>query len=363
MAGTNVWDSKSVEETAAGVGLTRGADSHLSDDVRFVREARGLLDLVRERHGTENAAPSVVLLRRERDGPAHETATSHSRLHNGATDLSGRLWVVGAAVTSGTGIDLPSGDTDDIFRFIRDELQLGDWPAVYYDTAASPPVVAWYPAGLNRDEFLYEGQLGRPSLDVAEVMTTVKNVHSAQLRTTLNQPRSIALWEDGAKHFAHSDAEAHAQVALISGLSALYARPFVVDQETSGHTGRYDIGIRERVAVGTTRLHVILELKVTRSFSEGGTPYTPKRNEENVVSGVKQAYSYAAEREAGAKACVVFDLRNDDDCVDLPEAQRHADDLDVLLEVLRCFPTSADVRDDLIASRERPQGEPGPAEE
>lgn len=219
MTAADLWSDEAIQKTATEIGLTRGSDSHLPDPVRFARQARVLVDDVRQRFQSASTRPSVVLLRQEREVPTHPSSTSHPRLHNAATDLGGRLWIVGAAVTSATGIDLPGDDPGEIFSFVSDELGVGDWPAIYHDTAAHPNVVAWYPGGLSNDEWVYEGTVDQnESPSLADVLNVVENVYLLQLKDPLNQNDDSTLWSDGSKHWAHERAESRAQMALLSGL-------------------------------------------------------------------------------------------------------------------------------------------------
>ena len=78
--------------------------------------------------------------------------------------------------------------------------------------------------------------------------------------------------------------------------------------------GRLDIEIIENEALDRSiiKQHGIIELKVLRSFGEGGKTYTPKTTREWVKSGVEQAASYRDSKSAKWGALLCFDMRDSD---------------------------------------------------
>lgn len=340
----DLWAEEAVSATLEQLGLTAGADADLPDAVRFVRRAREMLSAASLVHGAITA-PTVLLLTPSVSESLPAQASFHRRVHTGQMDPSGRVWFVGTAVRTGYSLPLPSLATDDIFDLVCGSLALGDVSAVYYDAAAQPPVLAWYPSGLAEADDVYEGPLvqsGPPT--IADLLKVVDRVHKTRLMTSFNQNVDTKLWQDGSKHWAHFRAEKRVQDALMAGLGGAFGSPYFIEQEFSGDTGRFDIGFRESIATGVTKLHVILELKVTRSFGSTGTSMSFKENEQHVVEGVEQAWSYADEHGADAAACLVFDLRKEDEHRFLAAASARAVALSVLLRLWRCFPTAEDYR-------------------
>jgi hypothetical protein len=254
------------------------------------------------------------------------------------------LWFVGAAVKSGGRLSLNSHTAAEIFTFCEG-LGFGESPAVYCDAGAQPAIFAWYPNGLSDPDNVIEGPIDRQSAPtLTDLIEVVDRVHRTRLMTSLNQSVDTKLWEVPSHHWAHGRAEKRVQDALLAGLGGAFGRPYFVEQERSGDSGRFDIGFRETAGGGTSTLRAILELKVARSFGSGGVPVTTSDVEKHIVGGVEQSAAYVQDHGAADAACLVFDLRVSDAQVEPDQAHARAKQLNVFLRFWRCFPTAADYR-------------------
>jgi hypothetical protein len=340
----DIWGDESISSTLDAIGLSAGADAELPDEVRFVRGVREILEAAAARHGSLST-PAVYVFAPSSAGELPSQAGFHPRIHTGEIDPAGRLWFVGAAARSGHCVDLEGHSAHEIFKFCED-LGFGATPAVFCDTGAAPALFAWYPSGLSQPDDVIEGPLDRgddaPTLD--ELIEVVERVHRTRLMTSYNQTMDTTLWEKASHHWVHERAEKRVQDALMAGIGGAFGRPYFVEQERPGDTGRFDIGFRESADGGTSTLHAILELKVARSRGSGGASESRAKVKAHIVDGIEQSYAYAKEHGARDAACLVFDLRKEDKQIPPEAAVSRATQLNVFLEFWRCFPTAADYR-------------------
>jgi hypothetical protein len=339
-----IWGGEAIATTVAKVGLTPGVGAELPDWSRFLRRTRELLQVRTKAHGSLSA-PCVFVMTQDVSADLAEAATLHRRLHTGAVDPSGKLWLVGAAVSSGRAVDLPGNTMEETFSFVCEQIELQTAPTILCDTTVDPQLFAYYPMGLESEDVLFEGEItehGVPPL--GELIDVVERVHKLRLLTSYNQNSDTSLWEDRDKHHAHQRAEKRVQDALMAGLGGAFPSPFYVDQELTGHTGRYDISFREHTAYGTTKLHAVIELKIARSYGSKGAHQTDADNQQIAVDGVTQVRAYADEHEATDAACLVFDLRTPEEHNALLLASQRADALNVMLRAWRCFPSALHYR-------------------
>lgn len=271
----DIWDDEAIKQTLEAVGLNAGVEADLPDEARFVRRIRELVTRANERHGAL-PSPSLYLMSAGADDAHKDPAKLHRRLHTGERDPSGRIWLMGAAAKAGHEVIADDADSEGLMRFANDALDLGHVPAVLYEPYAE--ILAWYPNGVNEADLVFEGPLvltQPPSLE--DLIAIVDQIHDYRLLTSFHQNADTNLWADPGKHWVHDSAERRVQDALTVGISGACADPFFVDEELKGHTGRYDIGVRERTGPGATRLHTVLELKVARSFGKTAAPTRPRK--------------------------------------------------------------------------------------
>lgn len=337
----DIWGEELISSTLDEIGLSAGADAKLPDEVRFVRRVRENLEAAAKQHGALPAPAAFVFAPGLSDDIATE-AVFHRRIHTGEIDPAGHVWFVGAAARSGHCMSLEDRSTDEILEFCE-ALGFGHAPTVYCDTAPTPALFAWYPSGVCEPDYVIETPIEQTAPAFDDLIEVVDRVHRTRLMTSHNQNHDTRLWEVGSKHWAHERAEKRVQDALIAGIGGAFGRPYFVEQERTGDSGRFDIGFRERQGGGTSTLHAILELKVARSFGSGGAPRSPSSVEAHVVDGIEQSWAYSDEH-GGRPACLVFDLREADKQVPPENATGHAAALKVFLRFWRCFPTAEDYR-------------------
>ncbi len=339
----DIWANEAILSTLKEIGLSPGADAQLPDEVRFVRRVREILHAAAASHGPL-VTPTVYVFAPLSGGEPPANAEFHPRIHTGEVNPAGGLWLVGAAARSGHSVTLGTQAAKEIFKFCED-LGFGNAPAVFCDTEATPALFAWYPSGLSKPDDVIEGPIDRavaPTL--GDLIEIIDRVHRTRLMTSYNQGVDTTLWEKPSDYWVHKRAEKRVQDALMAGIGGAFGRPYFVEQEKPGDTGRFDIGFRESVGGGTSTLRAILELKVARSIGSGGAPRTTGDVEEHVVAGVEQAWAYAGEHGVGDAACLVFDLRKEDKQMEPEAARKRAAQLEVFLRFWRCFPTAEDYR-------------------
>lgn len=344
-----LWTEARISATLEELGLSAGADANLADPVRFVRRVRECLSAFTNRHGGL-AESALFLLAPSIPDSVKDRATLRRRIHTGEVNPSGNVWIVGAAVADGHAVPFQGASTEQIFDLACTDLGLGGVPAVFCDAMVSPQLFAWYPSGLSQAERLFEGPIALTSPPtLADLIEIVDRVHQTRLMTTHHQSADTALWQNHAKYWAHERAEKRVQDALMAGLGGAFGKPYFVDQEAASDSGRFDIGFREATAPGQTTLHAILELKLARSFGSTGIPKSPSDNEQHAVDGVEQAWAYAADHGTKGAACLVFDLRTEDQHQHPTRASARAEELSVLLRLWRCFPSAEHYRDFRLA--------------
>ena len=93
--------------------------------------------------------------------------------------------------------------------------------------------------------------------------------------------------------------------------------------------GRTDVFLIERIGYALEYV-AILELKVLRSFSSTGTPYSENKMKKHVKDGVEQAGMYRTEHEPRTAALCCFDMRKEDT---EQKCFKHVKDLAITLKV------------------------------
>jgi hypothetical protein len=132
-------------------------------------------------------------------------------------------------------------------------------------------------------------------------------------------------------------------------------RLFSVWWEVPGTQGRCDLFITSRDvnSAGKLTAHAVLELKVLRSFSGGGSRVSKNVNASAVKKGVAQARGYRKDKTALNAMLCCYDMRtpaqaDGDKCFDPVRviAIKHA----VHLKSYRLYGSPDDLRDDQMAS-------------
>jgi hypothetical protein len=327
-----------------------GADAGLQDDVRF---RAGVVRVIRRRVAVDPSAategiPALFFLLST--GPPESVKTqceSFPMLDNGLTPIGGRLWFVSPAVALGKAIPLEVWDDAEVFRFASDELEVGDIPAILFESRTPKPGARYYPAGLDDAENYEELTLSGEGISLGNIFDVIDTIHAEMLVTPEAQARSAKLWEKPLKHWVSSQAEDRIQTYLRTGLTTAFPS-CTIRPEQIQTTGRLDLEIEEPDwddPSNVTR-HAILELKVLRSYRSTGTAVSENEVQAWVTDGVNQAASYCAERGARLSALCCFDMRvvfGGEGC--FAHVRRRAKRLKVALRVWHLFATSKAYRE------------------
>ena len=317
------WSGAELTRTAlenAGVG----ADSDLSLDLRFLA---GVVKLIRRRIAKmgetgDVVQPAIFLL--EPVPRSYQPESSPKRvpmLDNGQERLTGRLWFVNAAVSSGHYVPSDSVvDDDELFRIVTDVLSLGDVPAIVFDPRVESSHVRFYSSGLNNLDDCRRLSVAVASISLNQILAVIDKVYSECLVTPDAQPPTAKLWEDSRRWYPIKDAEQTIQVSLKAGLVGAFPT-CTTRHEQSSTPGRVDLEIEESDPIDrsvTIRL-AILELKVLRSYGSTGEPVSERETFEWVESGLRQAAAYRDDKHAANAALCCFDMRKEntgDTCFD-----------------------------------------------
>lgn len=311
-------EMRATVQEASPVGSDHGIDALM----RFVR---GVAALVRRRTALDKQAAdpkklSVFLLAPN----AAEELAREPMLDAGLTPIAGKIWFVNAPVVSGRARPLAVDDPDGVFRTVTDDLGLGDLPAVVVDPRLPKSAVRYYPHGLNALDTYEQVRLHCADVDLQQVCEVIERVYQQCLITPDAQPKGIKLWKDASKHRPQSDAEHRVQAFLKPGFAAAFPTCRVYD-EFAGTMGRADLHLEEQDPIDREKVTflVVLELKILRSYSDGGMAYSEADTNDWVDKGVKQAGSYRRERGHRVAALACFDMRASDDADACFEKVRH----------------------------------------
>lgn len=311
MATADPWSDASLMSTAAeyaGVGL----DADLEDVDRF-RAAVSRLVAKRIAREKEADHEGVAIFLLEPQGPPLAIADQGTRvpmLDRAREPLECRLWFVTHVVTVGTWIPATFDSDDELFRYVTDEVNLGDRPAIIYDSREGEPHLRFYPSGLDSPESVDYLQIAYTQISINEVFRRIDLIHKNQLVTPGIQQPGMRVWKSARKGHVASRAEDIIGALLSAGLHTAFPT-CRVRVEQPQPTGRLDIEIEERIPglPGAIMRHAILELKVLRGRNESGRTEPPQRVRQWIADGVDQAAAYREDKGALAAALCCFDMR------------------------------------------------------
>lgn len=208
---------------------------------------------------------------------------------------------------------LETTDDDEMFRTVTDSLQLGGSPAVIVSSHAGAIEAYYYPQGLSAPDSCRAIQLHTSDIDMARLTAIVERVYEELLKTPGAPPPANRVWENASRHRPRPDAEHRIQALLRPAFVGAWPT-CRVRAEVPGVMGRADIEIVEHDVLDQSRVtHLaVLELKVLRSFSEGGEPYSEAESQRAVEEGIEQAGAYRNERHHRIAALYCFDMRATD---------------------------------------------------
>lgn len=336
------WDSADLEATFHTASIV-GADYDIEPHRRFLR---GVVALARRREAIVERGEDPLDLAIFLMYPAGEQHTDLPRypmLDAGLTAIAGKVWYVNAAVVSGRAVDMTATEDDDVFRFVTDDLGLGDVPAAIVDPRLDQTTVRFYPAGLSDPNSREEVRLRTPDVGIAGLSDIVARVYGQCLVTPDAQSSGNKIWENGSSHRPKRNAEHRIQAYLKPAFTVAFPTCRIYE-EFAGIMGRADLHIEEPDPIDRANVTflAVLELKVLRTYSESGnTKYSIAESAREVSKGVKQAGMYKRERghQVGALCC--FDMREKDEGDDcFAGVAKLADDLAVDLRRWYLYGTS-----------------------
>ena len=309
------WEDANLRATAqTEAGL--GTDAGLPPQIRF---RSSIAKLVRKRIAVrgDTVEPDFASVSLLVPSPPDAAATYEPkrvpRLDNGMHPISGKLWFVGAGPGSGHWIPAEIPDDDDLFNFVTDDLALGDVPAIIFDPRHPELHVRHYPHGLNNPDNFEDLSIANRAVTIDAVTAAIETTHAEKMIPPDAQPKSMPLWYNRDKWLPFKDAEDRVQTYLEIALNAAFPT-CTVRTEQDMPEGRLDIEIIENNPLDRSEVtqHGILELKVLRSYGQGGSAYTKKYTSGWIRSGVEQAAAYRDSKGAKWGALVCFDMRSED---------------------------------------------------
>lgn len=350
------WKDANLRITAR-VDAGLGADAGVPTTIRF---RSTIAKLVRRRiavrgNTDEPDLASVFLLSPSPpDAAAAYTPKRVPRLDNGMHEICGKIWFVGAGPGSGQFIPAAHDDDDSLFLLVTDTLSLGDVPAIVFDPRHPELHIRHYPEGLSKLDLFEDLSIAASDVTIEGVTAAITMTHTQKMITPDAQPKSLKMWCNRDKWWPLSDAEDRAQSYLEVALNTAFPTCTIRSEQTMPE-GRLDIEIIENDAIDKTKItqHGILELKVLRSFSHGGTIVAKTYTSGWISSGVEQAAAYRDSKGARWGALICFDMRQHDigEAASFKHVRTLAKKLDVHLRRWFLYGTSKQLRSALAAAK------------
>ncbi len=319
-----------------------GSDYDIDDAVRFVR---GVTAVVRRREAvdaTNNDPKDLAVFLLAPDSPDVPDLMREPMLDAGQSTIAGKVWFVNAPVVSGKAKQLVVRTADEVFKVITEDLGLGKVPATIVDPRGKRTVVRFYPKGLIDPDNCASVRLHCSDVDLHQIYEIIERVYQQCLKTPDAQAKANKLWDNPDRFRPKRIAEHQVQAYLKPAFAAAFPSCRVYD-EFAGTMGRADLHLEEQnpSTPGNVTFLAVLELKVLRSYSDGGSEYSNTHVTEWVKKGVLQAGAYRKERGHRIAALCCFDMREQDtgdQCFD--DVSELAADLNVALRRWFLFASS-----------------------
>jgi hypothetical protein len=347
------WTDDALLATAAAYPGV-GSDADLPEVDRFrAAVSRLVAKTIAQEVGEVRTGLGVFLLEPlGAPGDFAELSTRVPMLDRGGEELVGRVWFVTHLVTVGTWVPADFDTHDEFFKYVTDDVGLGEAPTVVYVPGDGDPELRFYAAGLADPETVERLQIAARPISLEEIFQRIEPLYKNQLVTPGVQQRSSSVWARAAAGRASSSAEDTLSSLLTAGLNTAFPH-CKVRTEQPLPAGRLDIEIEERIpnVPGAIMRHAILELKVLRGRRENGVAVSAATCRAAVAEGVLQAAAYRLDKGALAAALCCFDMRPN-----FAGAQCFADVLetaaqtDVVLQVWHLFDSAEKYRQYLFAS-------------
>lgn len=275
-------------------------------------------------------------------------------IDNGSKELCGWMLVIPATCTSGYGTQLAGTTTAELFNEVLTK-GAGNEPALVFDPNATDKELRYYPKGVSSPEVVQRFPFRTMTFTLAMLDSVLKRLHEQAL-VTPDAAKGLGIWHEADKYRPITDAEARLQGLMRLTLSVAFdTRHFSVWWEVPGTQGRCDLFVTSRSATSAGQLtaHAVLELKVLRSFSAGGSYVAKKTNAEAIKKGVGQARGYRKDKDALNAMLCCYDMRtpaqaDGDSCFKPVQsvALKHS----VQLRTYRLYGKSDDLRKDQMTT-------------
>jgi len=231
-------------------------------------------------------------------------------IDNGTKALCGWILVTGANCRSGYSCELTGTTTGELFKEVI-EKGIGTEIALVFDPNATDKELRYYPKGVAAPTVVQRFSFRTMTFTMSMLDSVLKRLHDESLLTP-DAAKGLGIWHDAAKYRPIKDAEARFQGLVRLTLSVAFDRGlFSVWWEVPGTQGRCDLFITSRDAndTGHFTAHAVLELKVLRSFSSGGSQVPKYANTAAIKKGVSQAQGYRRDKHALNAMLCCFDMR------------------------------------------------------
>lgn len=229
---------------------------------------------------------------------------------NGSKELCGWVVVTPVTCTSGYCVQLAGVTTAELFQEVVAK-GAGNEAALVFDPNATDKELRYYPKGVGSPEVVQRFPFRTMTFTLPMLDRVLKRLHEEHL-VTPDAAKGLGIWEDAEKYRPITDAEARLQGLMRLTLSIAFdMRLFSVWWEVPGTQGRCDLFVTSRSAnkAGQLTAHAVLELKVLRSFSAGGSHVAKTVNAEAVKKGVGQARGYRKNKDALNAMLCCYDMR------------------------------------------------------
>ena len=295
---------RSVLETTPLNG--RGSDADAPDPVRFGRAVMQLVARHERQADAEYDRPAAFVLV-TRDWQRPTGTIRRPLLHNGHQPLTGQIHFVNHVVN---GHSLAySGDEGDLFDALG-TAGVQAFPTLVYSPKQGSSRLSWFPDGIEANEKAELWNVVEDQPSVERITEVINRAHEGELITPDQTKRSLHLWEDPARGWAHDEAEARVQHMVRLALYVGFRR-CTIRGEQSGKDGRTDLEIVADQESPKNQVvnHAILELKVLREMGSTGNKYTDTQIATHMHDGLEQAYQYGLRRNFRDRMLCCFDMR------------------------------------------------------
>lgn len=299
------WDAeRSALETTPLNG--RGSDADAPDPVRF---GRAVMQLVarRERQADVEYDRLAAFVLVPRDWQRPTGTIRRPLLHNGHQPLTGQIHFVNL-VPNGHSLAY-IGDEGDLFEALG-TAGVETFPTLVYSPKLGSSTLSWFPLGIAADNNAELWNVVEDQPSAERITEVIDRAYSGELITPDQTKKSLHLWQDAVKGWAHDEAEARVQHMVRLALIGAFHR-CTIRGEQAGKDGRTDLEIvaDEESTQNQVVHHAILELKVLRELGSTGNKYNDTQISTHMHDGLEQAHHYGTRRNFRERMLCCFDMR------------------------------------------------------